>query len=58
MTERDDWETGSQMAVVSWSNAAQIGGGRDVGGEFIVAAADVLQERLTGGQDPRGPAAL
>jgi hypothetical protein len=32
--------------------------GGDVGGEFIVAAAEILHERVTGGQDPRGPVAL
>jgi hypothetical protein len=31
MTERYDWETSCHMAVVSWSNAAQIGGGRTGG---------------------------
>ena len=30
----------------------------DVGGEFIVAAAEILHERVTGGQDPCGPVAL
>ena len=34
------------------------GGGRDVGREFIVAAAQVLDERVPGADDPRGPAAL
>jgi hypothetical protein len=29
--------------------------GRDVGGEFVVAAAQILNERVTGGDDPRGP---
>jgi len=28
---------------------------RDVGAEFVVAASDVLHERMTGGQDPHGP---
>lgn len=32
--------------------------GGDVGGEFIVAAAEILHEGVTGGQDPRRPAAL
>ena len=32
--------------------------GGDVGGEFVVAAAQILDERVTGGQDPRGPVAL
>jgi hypothetical protein len=32
--------------------------GGDVGGEFIVAAAEVLDERVTGGHDPRGPVAF
>jgi hypothetical protein len=32
--------------------------GRDVGGEFIVAAAQVLHERVPGRDDPRGPVAL
>jgi hypothetical protein len=30
----------------------------DVGGEFVVAAADVLHERVPGGDDPRGPVAF
>jgi hypothetical protein len=32
--------------------------GRDVGGEFIVAAAQILNERVPSGEDPRGPVAL
>ena len=32
--------------------------GGDVGGEFIVAAAEVLHERVAGSQDPRGPVAF
>jgi hypothetical protein len=32
--------------------------GGDVGGEFVVAAAEVLYERVTGSQDPRGPVTL
>ena len=32
--------------------------GGDVGGEFIVAAAQVLHERVPGGDDPRGPVAF
>jgi hypothetical protein len=27
-------------------------------GDFVVAAADVLHERVPGGQDPRGPSAF
>jgi hypothetical protein len=30
----------------------------DVGGEFIVAAAQILDERVPGGDDPCGPAAF
>jgi hypothetical protein len=37
--------------------ASPVAGG-DVGGEFVVAAAEVLDERVTGSQDPRGPVAL
>jgi hypothetical protein len=32
--------------------------GGDVGGEFIVAAAEILHERVTSSEDPRGPVAL
>jgi hypothetical protein len=32
--------------------------GGDVGGEFTVAAAEVLDEAVPGGQDARGPVAL
>ena len=32
--------------------------GGDIGGEFIVAAAKILDERVPGGQDPRGSAAF
>jgi hypothetical protein len=32
--------------------------GGDIGGEFVVAAAEVLRESVAGGQDPRGPAAF
>src|SRR5450755_4146145 len=32
--------------------------GEGAGGEFVVAAADVLDEGVTGGEDPRGPGAL
>ena len=32
--------------------------GGDVGGEFVVAAAEVLDERVPGGSDPRGPEAF
>jgi hypothetical protein len=32
--------------------------GGDVGGEFLAAAAEILDERVPGGQDPRGPVAL
>jgi hypothetical protein len=51
--------TGCQMVVTSWSKAARtpVAGG-DVGGKFIVAAAEVLDERVTGTQDPGGPVAL
>jgi hypothetical protein len=34
------------------------GGGRDVGRKFIVAAAEILDEGVPGGHDPRGPVAL
>jgi hypothetical protein len=30
----------------------------DVGGEFIVAAAQILDESVPGGDDPRGPVAF
>jgi hypothetical protein len=32
--------------------------GGDVGGEFVVAAAEVLHECMASGQDPRGPVAF
>ena len=32
--------------------------GGDVGGEFVVAAAEVLDEGMPGGQGPRGPVAF
>jgi hypothetical protein len=32
--------------------------GGDVDGEFVVAAAEILDERVPGSQDPRGPVAL
>jgi hypothetical protein len=32
--------------------------GGDVGGEFVMAAAEVLDEGVPGGDDPRGPAAF
>jgi hypothetical protein len=32
--------------------------GVDIGGEFVVAAAQILHEDVTAGQDPRGPAAF
>jgi hypothetical protein len=32
--------------------------GGDVGGEFIVTAAGVLDERMASGQDPPGPVTL
>jgi len=32
--------------------------GGDIGGEFVVAAAEVLHEGVPGGQGPRGPAAF
>jgi hypothetical protein len=31
---------------------------RDVGVEFVAAAAQVLDERMPGGEDPRGPVAF
>jgi hypothetical protein len=31
---------------------------RDVGGDVVAAAAQVLDERVTGGEDPRSPVAL
>jgi hypothetical protein len=34
------------------------GGGRDAGGEFVVAAAQILDEGMPGGQGPRGTVAL
>jgi hypothetical protein len=37
--------------------AGPVAGG-DVGGEFVVAAAEVLHERVTGGDDPRGAVAF
>ena len=30
----------------------------DIGGEFVVAAAEILDEGVTGGEDPRGPVAF
>lgn len=60
MTERADRdEQADQMANTSWSNAAPepVAGG-DCGSEFILAAAEVLHERMSGCQEPRGPVAL
>jgi hypothetical protein len=34
------------------------GAGGDVGGEFAVAAAEILDERVPGSQDPRRPVAF
>ena len=43
-----------QMARARSSNARGAGGGGDFGGEFVVAAAQVLDEGVPGGEDPRG----
>jgi hypothetical protein len=50
---------GCQMAIASWSDAVRIrGAGGDVSGEFAVAASEVLDKGVPGGQDPRGPVAF
>jgi len=61
------WPIGAQIGawyrgLTSWSDdhremvegCAQPVLGGDIGGEFIVTAAEVLDERVPGGQDPRG----
>jgi hypothetical protein len=54
------------MEMTGWSDghrelveccADPVAGG-DVGGEFVVAAAEVLHERVAGSQDPCGPVPL
>ncbi len=32
--------------------------GGDIGGDFVVSAAQILDERMPGGDDPRGPVAF
>ena len=47
------------MAIASWLKASRIRWqAGPVGGEFIMAAAQVLHEGVTGGEDPRGPVTL
>jgi hypothetical protein len=45
------------MATASWSKAAwSRWRAVIVGSDFIVATAQILDKRMTGGDDPRGPA--
>jgi hypothetical protein len=48
------WSDGYRELVEGFAEPVA---GADVGGEFVVAAAQILHEGVTAGQDPRGPAA-
>jgi hypothetical protein len=55
VTEMAGWSDGHRELVEGFTEPVAAA---DVGGEFEVAAAQILDERVPGGQDPRGSVAL
>jgi hypothetical protein len=55
MAEAISRSDGGRELVEGHAEPVAVGG---VGGEFVVAAADVLHERMAGGQDPGGSMAF
>ena len=55
MTEMTVWSDGHGELVECRADAVP---GGDVGGEFVVAAAQILDERVPGGDDPGGSVAF
>lgn len=52
---RTCWSDGKRELVEGVPEPVAAG---DIDGEFIVTTADVLHERVPGGDDPRGPVAF